>query len=52
MARPAVARPLPLSAGFRRMRDLARCPQMIPGNHPTHVTRDDSEQTSDATASS
>src|SRR5208283_2281226 len=50
MRRPAVARPLPLSAGFPRIRDLAICPQMIPGSHPTHVINDEREQTSEAMA--
>ena len=45
-----MASPEPLSDGSRRMRDLARCPQMIPGSQPTHVIKDDREQTSEATA--
>jgi hypothetical protein len=41
---------LPLSKGFWRIRDLARCPQMIPGNHPMQVTNDNREQISEAMA--
>jgi hypothetical protein len=50
MTRPAVARPLPLSDGFRRIRDLAMCPQMIPGSQPMQVMNDDKEQTNEAMA--
>src|SRR5256885_5897387 len=42
------AMPLPLSAGSRRMRAFAMCPQMIPGSQPMQVTTDASEQTSEA----
>src|SRR5208337_2266958 len=50
MMRPAVARPFPLSDESRRIRDLARCPQMIPGIHPIHVTNDAREQSNEAMA--
>ena len=50
MTRPAVARPLPLSDGFRRIRDLAMYPQMIPGSQPMHVMKDDKEQANEAMA--
>jgi hypothetical protein len=40
-----------LSDESRRIRDTAMCPQMMPGSHPTQVTSEAREQTSEAMAS-